>query len=185
MDEKIDRSQFLKKGFFKAFKFFTDILGDIPTISYSPIRPPGAIEESKFIDTCLKCGNCIKSCEQKSIKFSSFEAGFLVGFPIVEPNNRPCFACDDLSCMKACPTGALNLVDKEKISMGTAIVDKEKCVTYSGHICDMCVKACPFPEIAIKIDSNNNPNVMKDFCIGCGLCQYQCEYNAISIKSYR
>lgn len=185
MDEKIDRSQFIKKGFFKAFKFFSDTLGDIPAISYSPIRPPGAIQESKFIDTCLKCGDCIKSCEQKSIKFSGIEAGFLIGFPIVEVNSRPCFLCDDLSCMKACSTGALQFTDKEKISMGTAIVNANNCITYSGKSCDVCLSACPFPEIAIKIDINNNPNVIKDFCTGCGLCEYKCDYNAIIIKSYR
>ncbi|MFN8673468.1 MAG: 4Fe-4S dicluster domain-containing protein [Candidatus Sericytochromatia bacterium] len=184
MEKDIGRKDFLKKGFFQVFNFFQDIFGEVNSLSYSPIRPPGAIEEKKFLDTCVKCGSCISACGQSSIKFAGIEASFLIGYPIIIPSERPCFACDDLSCMKACPSGALQLTEKNNIKMGTAIVNKEKCITYSGKDCDICVKSCPFPQEAIFINENKNP-IVNDSCIGCGLCEYWCEYKAISIKSNR
>ncbi|MEK7433025.1 MAG: 4Fe-4S dicluster domain-containing protein [Cyanobacteriota bacterium] len=183
-DKIIDRKKFIKKGFFQFFNVFQDFFGEIKAISYSPIRPPGAIEEKLFLDTCVKCGKCIDACEQNSIKFSGMEASFIMGYPVISPKERPCFACDDLSCMKACPSGALVFTEKKDLKIGLAIVDKERCITYSGEECDICVKSCPFPDIAIKIDDNKNPSVLEP-CIGCGLCEYWCEYSAIKINSFR
>src|SRR5688572_29241173 len=118
-EEIINRKDFFRKGFSKLFQFFHETVGDnLGVLSYSPIRPPGAIEEKAFIDTCIKCGKCVNACEQESIRFAGLEAGFLVGFPVIVPSERACFVCDDLSCMKSCPSGALNFTDKLNINMG-------------------------------------------------------------------
>lgn len=184
-EETVSRKDFFKKGILKAFSFLHENFGDsLGIISYSPIRPPGAIEENKFLDTCVKCGVCIDVCPQDSIKFSGLEAGFVAGFPVVKANERPCFVCDDLSCMKNCPTGALVLTSKENIKMGYAEIIQENCVTYQGKECNICVVSCPFPQEAIYINDKTHP-VVTDKCTGCGLCDYWCEYNAIKIKSYR
>jgi len=184
-EDIISRKDFFRKGFSKFFSFLHETVGDnLGVLSYSPVRPPGAIEEKVFIDTCLKCGSCVKACEQESIRFAGIEAGFLVGFPVIVPNERACFVCDDLSCMKASPTGALLLTPENEIRMGTAIISKEKCITYEGKECSICVSSCPFPEQAIFINAEKHPQVT-DSCIGCGLCEYWCDYNAIKIKSFR
>ncbi len=184
-EELFNRKDFIKKGVFKFFRFLGETVGDnLGILSHTPIRPPGAIEEKLFIDTCEKCGKCVQACEQESIRFAGIEGKFLAGFPIVVPSERPCFVCDDLSCMKACPSGALKLTDKLQIKMGIAFVNTEKCITYNDKECNICVMSCPFPEEAILIDENKHPLVNKS-CIGCGLCEYWCDYNAISIKSFR
>ena len=184
-EETVSRKDFFKKGILKAFGFLQENFGDsLGIISYSPIRPPGAIDEKDFLDTCVKCGNCVDVCPQNSIKFSGLEAGFVAGFPVVKVNEKPCFVCDDLSCMKNCPTGALVLVPKEEIKMGYAEVIQDKCITYQDKECNICVTSCPFPEVAISIDENKHP-LVTDKCTGCGLCDYWCEFNAIKIQSYR
>lgn len=184
-EELVSRKDFLKKGVFKLFGFIQETLGDnLGLLSYSPIRPPGAIDEKAFLDTCVKCGQCATACTQNSIKMSGFEAGFVAGYPVVVASERPCFVCDDLSCMKACPTGALQLIPKKEIKMGLAEVNQDKCITYEGKECNICVMACPFPDDAIYINEEKHPVVNKS-CIGCGLCDYWCDYNAITIKSFR
>ncbi len=186
-DNNVDRKDFIKKGFFKLFGFIHENFGDslsLGILSYSPLRPPGAIEEKSFLDTCLKCGKCVEACPQDSIKLSGFEAKFIAGYPVVNPSDRPCFVCDDLSCMKACPSGALQFTEKHDIKMGIAKVNQDKCITYEGKECSICVIACPFPDDAIFINDKKNPVVNKS-CIGCGLCEYWCDYDAITVSSYR
>lgn len=184
-DEILSRKDFFKKGFLKFFGFIQESIGDnLGFISHSPIRPPGAISEKDFLDTCVKCGKCVEVCPQKSIKFAGFDSPLLAGYPIISINEKPCFVCDDLSCMKNCPSGALVLTDKENIKMGYAEVIIDKCITYQNKECNICVKSCPFPETAIYINENKNP-IVTNKCIGCGLCEYWCEYNSIKIKSYR
>lgn len=184
-DEVLSRKDFFKKGFLKFFGFIHENIGDnLGFISYSPIRPPGAILEKDFLDTCSRCGKCIEVCPQKSIKFAGVEATFTAGYPVIIPQEKPCFICDDLSCMKICPSGALVLTEKENIKMGYAEVITDKCVTYQGVECNTCVNSCPFPQDAIYIDEEKHP-VVTDKCTGCGLCDYWCEYKAIKIKSYR
>lgn len=184
-DEIVSRKDFLKKGFLKFFGFIHESFGDsLGLISYSPIRPPGAIDEKSFLDTCVKCGKCVDVCPQGSIKFSGFEAGFVTGYPVIVPSEKPCFVCDDLSCMKNCPSGALILTEKQNIKMGVAEVITDKCITYDNKECNICVISCPFPDEAIFINENKNP-VVTDKCTGCGLCEYWCNYKAIKIKSPR
>lgn len=184
-EENISRKDFLRKGFFNFFNFIQENIGDsINILPPIPIRPPGAIEESKFLDTCVKCGKCVLSCEQKSIKTTSSENILTLGYPIVIPSERPCFVCDEQSCMNSCPTGALVLTPAKQIKMGIAIINENKCITYQNKECDACVRSCPFPNEAISITEEKHPLVTKD-CIGCGLCEYFCDYKAIKIKSNR
>lgn len=185
MEEKVSRRDFVFKGFLKAIQgLFSNFYDENNIINKTYIRPPGAIEENKFLDTCIKCGKCAESCSQNSIRMSTIKDGLLVGYPIIVPSEKPCFVCDDLSCMKSCPSGALQLVEKENISIGIAKVIIDKCITYDNKSCDICIKSCPFPDKAIKLDDNNNPKVL-DACIGCGLCEYWCDYSAIKVYSNR
>jgi ferredoxin-type protein NapG len=144
-EDNITRKDFFKKGIFKLFNFIQETVGDnLGVLSYAPIRPPGAIEESKFLDTCIKCGKCVEACEQNSIKFAGLEGVFVAGFPVVVPSERPCFVCDEQGCMNACPSGALQITPKKEIKMGLAIVNKENCITYQGKECNVCVISCPY-----------------------------------------
>ena len=48
--------------------------------------------------------------------------------------------------------------------------------------CGLCSKRCPYS--AIKVDAEENPEVIKALCKGCGLCAADCPKECISIVHY-
>jgi len=48
--------------------------------------------------------------------------------------------------------------------------------------CGLCSKRCPYS--AIKVDAEENPDVLKALCKGCGLCAADCPSECISIVHY-
>jgi ferredoxin-type protein NapG len=83
--------------------------------------------------------------------------------------------CDDLSCTKDCPSGALQPVSAENVDMGIAEVDPELCVRRQGEDCQICVDKCPVGPLAIDIpDLGGEVEVKVDGCTGCGVCQMYC-----------
>jgi heterodisulfide reductase subunit A len=48
--------------------------------------------------------------------------------------------------------------------------------------CGLCSKRCPYS--AIKVDADENPEVIKALCKGCGLCAADCPKECISIVHY-
>ena len=96
----------------------------------------------------------------------------LHGTPYIVATQQACVVCDDLSCMKACPSGALHLVAKEQIAMGTAHVDLATCVRSRGEPCRECVDRCPIGESALALDARGRVDV-RSGCVGCGVCEQQ------------
>ncbi|ACD94780.1 MauM/NapG family ferredoxin-type protein [Trichlorobacter lovleyi SZ] len=151
------------------------------------LRPPGAIEEARFLAACVKCGKCAQACPYKSIVMAGGEAGAGIGTPHIIPRENPCYLCPDLPCVKACPSGALDkqLTEVEKVRMGTAvIVDREGCLSIRGLRCEVCYRQCPLIDKAITIENRHNirtgehtimePVIHKDKCVGCGICEKVC-----------
>ena len=75
--------------------------------------------------------------------------------------------------MQACPSGALQLLGREQIRMGTAVVDGAACLRAHGQDCRVCVDMCPYDEAAIRIDDSGIVQVL-DGCVGCGICEWKC-----------
>ena len=138
------------------------------------IRPPGALPKGEFEKVCVKCGRCVAVCPANAIKIDI--TGYLAeGHPYIIPEDRPCVVCDELACMKECPSGALKLVDRLRIKIGTAKVDHQTCLRHNGEDCRLCVQACPVAEQAINIsEQTGRVRVKKRGCIGCGLCENAC-----------
>ncbi len=95
----------------------------IATARLERIRPPGALAEHAFLGACIKCGQCVQVCPVSAIRLADADDGFGVGAPYVVPREQACdFSCDALSCILACPTGALShaLGSKEQVTSGVA-----------------------------------------------------------------
>lgn len=156
------------------------------------LRPPGARKESEFLETCFRCGSCADHCPADSIKLLKVEDERLKGTPHVDPNLRACVVCDELACMKVCPSGALQLVDRLQIRMGFAIVDHEMCVRSRDEACTACIEACPIGSDAIRVGADSrieviDPSCTGVGCTGCGMCQERCPtrpVRAIVVRPY-
>lgn len=93
-------------------------------------------------------------------------------------------------CSQVCPTGAireLKIEEKEKIKIGLAFIDKNRCLPYSQGInCIVCEEHCPTSPKAIKFirikAKKPNGSVKKplapvvdyELCVGCGICENKC-----------
>ena len=89
------------------------------------LRPPGAVDEKKFLALCIKCGQCLQVCPYHSIKLSDFVSGHGVGTPYIDANERGCYACSAVPCVLACPSGALDhhCEKPQDIKMGIAVLE--------------------------------------------------------------
>ncbi|MGA2468469.1 MAG: 4Fe-4S binding protein, partial [Thermodesulfobacteriota bacterium] len=55
------------------------------------IRPPGAIPETEFLRTCIRCGECMKSCLTNTLQPCLWESGFSgLWTPKMDPRLAPC-----------------------------------------------------------------------------------------------
>ena len=76
------------------------------------LRPPGALPEADFLAACVRCGLCVRDCPPQNLKLSTWGDGLArdvaIGTPWFEARDIPCEMCEQLPCVKACPTGALD-----------------------------------------------------------------------------
>lgn len=101
------------------------------------LRPPGALDEARFLGACIKCGQCVQVCPVQAIVLADATDGFGIGVPYIEARQQACdFSCDALSCVLACPTGALShdLKSKEEVRAGVArLARPDACLARRGE----------------------------------------------------
>lgn len=150
-------------------------------------RPPGAGAEKDFLSACIRCGKCVQACPYDALKTAATTAGRYSGAPYLEFRDVPCYMCEDLPCVKACPTEALDhsLTNAHEMCLGTAaITDREACLSLNGLRCEICYRVCPEIDKAITLTKHEQsitkrhtvfePVVHKDKCTGCGICEHAC-----------
>lgn len=155
------------------------------------IRPPGAAEEDKFLDMCLRCQQCVGICSttggclQPAVNEAGFEG---LWTPIADMRRGYCeYNCN--LCGQVCPSGAiksLTVEDKQRVIMGTAYFDRNRCIPYyRQEECMVCEEHCPTPDKAIifrltQVEKDGESIVLKvpyvdeSLCIGCGICENKC-----------
>lgn len=92
------------------------LLGYVPlsTRASPRLRPPGALDETDFLASCIKCGQCVQVCPVQAIKLGDMDDGFGIGVPYINPRAQACdFSCDAVQCILACPTGSLTYTKPE------------------------------------------------------------------------
>ena len=195
LEDPHDRGDFFKSlgilvGGFLAERVQEVVTGAGPTL----LRPPGALDEFAFLVTCTRCDKCVEACPQGPIFKAGPQAALAAGTPTILPRSMPCFLCTSLPCITACPEGALvwpkrkaagqALEGPPAVKMGTARVKKSLCLTFDrgekpAQACQTCVDRCPYPDVAIRMSpavagALPHPEVLADFCTGCGLCTFGC-----------
>lgn len=162
----------------------TGALSSADSTDSLPLRPPGALPENEFLNTCIRCMRCVDACPNLAIKSLPPSAGLeTAGTPHIKPREQACMLCsrtegDYLRCTEVCPSGALQPIRKTledvqgNVHMGVAKIDLNLCYSYNNYTCGTCFHACPVG--AIKIGLWERPSVVQQTCIGCGLCERAC-----------
>jgi len=154
------------------------------------IRPPGALEEAAFLQSCVRCGECMKVCITGGLQPALLEAG-LEGLwtPVPVPRIGYCeFNCT--LCGQVCPTWAIRrlpLEEKQRVRLGHAAIDRGRCLPFAHATpCIVCEETCPTPKKAIWLEEVTvrdragksvrlqQPHVDLTTCIGCGACEKHC-----------
>jgi ferredoxin-type protein NapG len=119
------RRRFLRAGFVTVALLLLHPVAFLPVVRRwrERLRPPGALDEAKFLAACIKCGQCVQVCPVEAIRLADVSDGFGTGVPYIDARAQACdFSCDALSCILACPTGALShhVNAKEEVEVGLA-----------------------------------------------------------------
>lgn len=153
------------------------------------IRPPG-VRENELLSRCVRCGECLRVCPTGGLQPALLQSG-LEGLwtPVLVPRIGHCdYSC--CSCGQICPTEAipkLALEEKRRVVIGLAYIDQNRCIPWAdGRDCIVCEEMCPLPAKAIAVDEQSvrndvgetvtvrRPRVIRDRCIGCGICEAKC-----------
>ena len=166
------------------------------------VRPP-VLDLEKFEQLCIRCNLCVRVCPTQGLQASGLDGGWRnLMTPRLVPRIGYCsYNC--AACGTACPTKAipeLTLEEKRHVTIGLARIDRDRCLPWAYNIdCIVCEEACPIPTKAIKLEQAEvingkgdlvtiqRPYMLKEYCIGCGMCEYQCPMGgeaAIRVYSY-
>jgi ferredoxin-type protein NapG len=161
------------------------------------IRPPGASEEEDFLGACIRCGLCVRDCPYDTLRLAQPGENVALGTPYFVAREIPCEMCEDIPCVVACPTGALDhsLTNIDDSRMGLAVVvDQESCIAFRGLRCEVCFNVCPIRNKAITLEMQHNarsgkhalfiPIVHSSDCTGCGKCEKSCILEEAAIKVF-
>ena len=156
------------------------------------IRPPGSLQEKDFLEHCIHCLACVRICQSngRCLQPDGIHNNILeLWAPVAVMREGYCeYNCN--LCGQICPTDAilpLTLPEKQKLQMGLAYFNKNICIPYAQNKnCIVCEEHCPVPDKAIKFEEKNAtlpeggqitvkyPYVIKELCIGCGICETKC-----------
>jgi len=150
------------------------------------LRPPGARRDAEFLASCIRCGLCVEACPYGALRLAPAGEAAAAGTPHVVARQVPCSLCQgygEMRCMPACPTGALRPVaERSGVRMGVAVIDRDTCFAWNDVICRACWQACPFPGVALALDSRDRAVVNREACVGCGICEHVCVTEPGSIR---
>ena len=142
-------------------------LPDLPP----PIRPPGALSEIDFADTCTACGDCVIACPEKIVVKGSG------GYPEIDFRCGECTFCN--ACIDACTEQALSHRVKPALRIRLRVDDH--CLARRQVVCQTCGDSCEADAIRFppQLGVVAIPQIDAASCTACGACVAACPENAI------
>lgn len=142
------------------------------------IRPPWALSEAQFVDSCSRCGDCSRACGENIIRTGDG------GFPAIDFQYGECTFCGD--CVSACDSGALSPLARDTSGepWQLSLAVGSNCLAHNRVICRSCVEQCETRAITFppRIGGIATPHIVADACNGCGACIASCPVAALSLK---
>jgi ferredoxin-type protein NapF len=152
--------------------------GELRTLSV-PIRPPWALDEDSFLESCTRCGECLNRCPQQIITAGSG------GFPVVDFSRGGCSFCAE--CVSVCEPGALSstlhhIAEAHPWSVKASL--NRSCFNYHGVFCRVCADRCIARAIRFRPVRGGAflPLVDQGACSGCGACIAGCPAGALRVE---
>ncbi len=148
-----------------------------------PLRPPGALPEEQFTQTCIACQECIRVCPTHGLRSSFLENGLAgLGTPVLVPRQGGCSlnpSCPHL-CAQVCPVGAIQRIEPKDMRLGIARVEPALCLAWDqGVKCLVCVEACL---VRAAVSYQGRVTVDPTRCTGCGRCESGCPVPGSAIR---
>jgi ferredoxin-type protein NapF len=141
------------------------------------IRPPWALAELAFLDSCDRCGDCIRACAEGIIAKGSG------GYPEVRFESAGCTLCGE--CRAAGAGRALTGDPRWDPPFPHGAVIGTACIARGGVTCRSCGEACEVGAIAFRLRLGGPalPELDPGVCTGCGLCLGPCPSQAIRMET--
>jgi ferredoxin-type protein NapF len=141
------------------------------------VRPPWALLENDFINTCSRCSECIDKCPEKIIVKGDG------GFPMINFDLGECTFCEE--CVDACKTSAIVKTHAEASPWTLKAHIGQSCVAKKGVECRICGDSCEVEAIHFRYlrGAVAQPETDDSACTGCGACVATCPVNAVDIRN--
>ena len=165
--------QFSRRGFLRG-RFVKSLQTESEQLGFNGIRPPWAVDNVLFVESCTRCGDCIAACETQIIVKGEG------GFPEIHFSNGECTFCQ--KCVQVCEQPVFRAVTEQpwqhKVEIG------EGCLTQHRIECRSCQDSCPMSAIRFRLQMGGvaQPVLGLESCNGCGACLSSCPVNAITIR---
>ncbi|AJJ60945.1 4Fe-4S dicluster domain-containing protein [Yersinia pseudotuberculosis] len=137
-----------------------------------PLRPPYAIDEPHFQQSCTGCGVCVAACEENLIVMVNQRSALNFSTPYF--STPYCSRCQ--ACSTACQTGALSSAE-----FHIAARPSVKNICQNTYIyCDSCADYCE--KQALIWQANQPPTLVTELCDGCGECVFRCPARILEMQ---
>jgi len=139
------------------------------------LRPPWAVEEYDFVDTCRDCKACAIACPESIIDFDSRNQ------PIINFQKGECTFCAE--CLSVCASGALSKQSSEQQPWNAKVQLNPGCLSEKNTLCRSCGEVCEYRAIhfPLSVQGIVSPVINSEKCNGCGACVAICPTQALQV----